>query len=246
MAEIMVYGAPAFFTVIGAVLLVFFCIKRVNGATPFVAMIKAMVSVSFIAAALSSAGFGALDPSRLRFMFFLVMGMIFGTMGDIALDLKYAHRRSEKVYTYAGFLAFLMGHIYYDTALINEFYIKGNALHIIIPVVVSVLVAAATILGEKLMGLEYGQYKGIVFLYSIFLVSFGAFSLSMCILHGFKNKGLNMILAGSVFFMISDFILSGTYFGKGKSRPVDIVVNHLTYYIAQFAVALSLCFVGIE
>ena len=37
-----------------------------------------------------------------------------------------------------------------------------------------------------------------------------------------------------------DLILSGTYFGEGKNRPVDIVTNHVTYYIAQFVIAGSL------
>ncbi len=66
----------------------------------------------------------------------------------------------------------------------------------------------------------------------------------MAMLNGWKVIGLDVISGGSVFFLVSDFILSGTYFGSGKSRPVDIVTNHVTYYIAQFAIALSLCFIS--
>ncbi len=53
---------------------------------------------------------------------------------------------------------------------------------------------------------------------------------------------LNFMFAGGIFFLISDLILSGTYFGEGKNRPVDIIINHVTYYIAQFLIASSLLF----
>lgn len=233
---------PILFSCVGAILLVFFCIKRVKGATPFVAMIKALASFCFIATALSSIAFGACDAPRLRFTFFMVMGLVCGAYGDIALDLKYAHRKSEATYTNAGFISFLFGHIFYDIGLVSEFYVKGNAKVIIIPTVISIAVVIGMYFSEKLMKLDYGQYRLIVSVYSAFLISLGAFSFSMAKLHGFRNVGLDIIFGGSIFFMISDFILSGTYFGQGKNRPVDIVTNHVTYYIAQYAIALSLCF----
>ena len=64
----------------------------------------------------------------------------------------------------------------------------------------------------------------------------------MSLLNGFKNACCVMMFVASIFFAVSDFILSGTYFGEGKSRPVDIITNHATYYIAQYLIALSLCF----
>ena len=36
--------------------------------------------------------------------------------------------------------------------------------------------------------------------------------------------------------------LSGTYFGEGKERPVDFVLNYVFYYGAQFTIAFSLLF----
>ena len=44
-------------------------------------------------------------------------------------------------------------------------------------------------------------------------------------------------------FAISDLVLSGTYFGKGKERPIDLLLNYLFYYGAQFVIAWSLLFV---
>ena len=41
---------------------------------------------------------------------------------------------------------------------------------------------------------------------------------------------------------VSDLILSGTYFGVGKERPVDLALNYLSYYPAQFLIASALVF----
>ena len=60
-------------------------------------------------------------------------------------------------------------------------------------------------------------------------------------LHGWHVTTLNLIFIGSILFALSDLVLSGTYFG-GKERPVDIILNYLTYYPAQFLIALSLLF----
>ena len=233
---------PYFFTGIGAALLAVFCVKRTKGSTPIVAMIKALVSVCFIATAFSGIAFTDFDYSHLRFGLWISMGLICGMLGDIALDLKYAHRKSSDQYTYAGFTAFLAGHILYDIGLINEFYIKGNILYLIVPVILCGVIAVFIRFSEKLLKVDYGKFRWIVVLYSPFLFSLVLFSLSMAILNGWKITGLNMIFVGSVFFAVSDLILNGTYFGEGKNRPVDIVTNHVTYYIAQFAIALSLCF----
>jgi len=52
-----------------------------------------------------------------------------------------------------------------------------------------------------------------------------------------------MMFAGGLLFTISDLILSGTYFGKGKERPVDIITNSVSYYAAQFVIALAMFFI---
>ena len=54
--------------------------------------------------------------------------------------------------------------------------------------------------------------------------------------------GMWLIFIGGVLFVISDLILSGTYFGVGKNRPVDIITNHVSYYLAQFVIASSILF----
>ena len=58
----------------------------------------------------------------------------------------------------------------------------------------------------------------------------------------FSSVATMVLVGGGVLFAISDLILSGTYFGEGKERPVDIITNGVTYYLAQFAIAFSLFF----
>ena len=76
---------------------------------------------------------------------------------------------------------------------------------------------------------------GIIF--STVLLS-GSLALSM----GWQNPTLNLFFAGGVLFALSDLVLSGTYFGVGKERPVDIISNNILYYGGQFLIAYSLLF----
>ena len=225
-------------TGIGMVLLCIFLKFRVGkGASALVTVIKSTVSIMFMFTAFNALYYGVNKTAVA-----VCAGLMFGMLGDIFLDQKFAHPDSAKVYTYAGFLVFAAGHVFYDAFLIRNFYTPGRILYIIIPLIVAVVVAGLNIAGEDLMKLKFGEYKLITAVYGAFLFSFVALSFSLSLLNGFKNICCVMLFAASIFFAVSDFILSGTYFGEGKSRPVDIIINHATYYIAQFLVALSLCF----
>ena len=63
---------------------------------------------------------------------------------------------------------------------------------------------------------------------------------SLALLHHWAVPTLNLFFAGSVLFAVSDLVLSGTYFGVGKDRPIDLALNYLTYSPAQFLIAFSL------
>ena len=62
-------------------------------------------------------------------------------------------------------------------------------------------------------------------------------------MNNFSEMTLNFMFVGGVLFLLSDLILSGTYFGEGKRRPVDIVTNHVAYYAAQFVIASAVMFI---
>ena len=115
-------------------------------------------------------------------------------------------------------------------------------LHLILPVVFAVIFTVGVLVLEKPMKVKYGNFKTIVVCYSFILALMMGMSGSLAIMHSFKNMTLNLMFVGGIFFVVSDLILSGTYFGEGKERPVDLISNIVIYYIAQFAIAFSVLF----
>ena len=172
----------------------------------------------------------------------VISGLLLGLLGDVFLDLKYVDKERTKGYTYAGFIVFGVGHILFITALIIEYFYEANALFIILPIVISIALAFITILLEKPLKLKYGQYKIISLCYAICLFGTLLFSLFAAIHFRFQITTLNMFFFGAVSFTMSDLVLSGTFFGEGKERPIDFTLNYVFYYGAQFTIAMSLLF----
>lgn len=237
---------PVVFFAAGMVFLAAFLSKRVKGATASAVILKSYASLGFIAAAMSAILIYKLSGAELLYGVMIGCGLLFGLLGDIWLDLKYAHSKYSKEYTYAGIISFILGHTMYVSGIIKYFCTRVVEIEgmgtIIIPSVICVVVGILMIFSEKPMKVKYGEYKAIIIIYSVFIAALPAFSISFARVLGFKNIVLDLMATGSVFFCISDAILTGTYFGEGKDRPVDIITNHITYYLAQYAIALSLCF----
>ena len=222
----------------GVVFIIMFLVKRVVKATAKAAFIKAMTSVCFILAWLVLAKQHMSD-----FTMFIGGGLLFGLLGDIWLDLKFCYPSDDDLFTKLGFSSFAIGHIFYIAAVI--FGVSGGfkPLAAVCALGVAVIAALVVFFGEKAMKLHYGAYKMISTLYGALLFFMTAFAIFSAIFGGVKeNMHLLVMGIGGVFFVISDLILSGTYFGEGKNRPVDIITNHVTYYLAQFIIALSPAF----
>ena len=94
------------------------------------------------------------------------------------------------------------------------------------------------------MKLSYGKFKSVVIAYGVILFAMVLISGSFALYYGWEKTSLNLIFVGGVFFAISDLILSGTYFGTGKERPIDLALNYITYYAGQFLIASTLVFIG--
>ena len=226
--------------VFGVIFLVLFLSSRVKKATPKAAFIKAMTSVCFILCWLVLAKQNMND-----FAMFLGGGLLFGLLGDIWLDLKFCYPQDDDLYTKLGFSSFAVGHFFYIAAIV--FGVSGGFRPLALACAAGVAVIAALVVffGEKAMKLHYGAYKMISTLYGALLFLMTAFAIFTAVFAGVKeNLHLLVMGIGGVFFVISDLILSGTYFGEGKNRPVDVITNHVTYYLAQFLIALSLAFMA--
>ena len=173
---------------------------------------------------------------------FLILGLLFGLLGDIWLDLKYVFPQEDALFTRAGIGVFGVGHILFAAGLLTRYYHGGKPLYIVLPFVLAALGSAGNLLLEKKMKLDFGGLRPMLGAYGFLLFSTVFLAGSLALLGRGKIATLNLFFLGGVLFAISDMILNGTYFGKGKERPVDLASNYLTYYGAQFLIASSLMF----
>ena len=217
--------------IFGMISLAFYIPEKLRGYTVRAVLMKSVVSLLFVAVAVSARSTAVLAP-------FIILGLVFGLLGDIWLDLKYVFPSYDSIFTYAGFSVFGIGHVLYCTGLLFQY---GAGRYLICSFVLAAATAGAVLLMEKMMKLSYGKMKPVVLIYSFLL--FSTVFIAGGLLYVKREPALWFIFIGIAFFAISDLILSGTYFGDGKKRPMDIISNYLFYYIGQFLIAYGLAFV---
>ena len=226
---------------LGAITLFFYVREKIRSYSLKAVLLKTIVSTLFIAVAVCAAWNAPAAPGKMAP--FIILGLVFSLLGDIWLDLKYVYPEQDYPYSIAGFTVFGVAHVFYFIGIALQYYISGKLGHALIPVAAGVLMSICNLLLEKPMNFEFGRLKKAVFTYGIFLFTDLALSFSFALMHGFGETALNLYFIGVVLFTLSDLVLSGTYFGKGKDRPVDFILNYLFYYGGQFLIALSLLFV---
>lgn len=224
----------------GVIALVFYIREKLRAYSLKAVYLKTLVSVLFLAVGVTGAFRCAGAGEESLLCPFVLMGLLFGLLGDIWLDLKYVFPEKDEPFTYAGFCVFGIGHVLYIAGMLLVWAPEGKPLTVLLPFLLALLMSAGTALLEKPMGLRYGKMKPTVIAYGFLLFSTGTVSGLLAVLHGWRVPALNLIFAGGVLFALSDLVLSGTYFGTGKDRPIDIILNYLTYYPAQFLIASSL------
>lgn len=222
---------------LGLIVTTVFLFKRSQGANITNLILKTVSSVAFLLTAMVAI---MLNPETLNYGVLILMGGALGLIGDIVLDLKCIYLEDADKYLYAGFSFFLAGHVLYNIAIVMLNGLKWQ--QVIICIAISILIGTITVLTSKTMKIEFGKFKLIVLAYSSLLVLTSATS----ILSAFLTGDVSMIILaiGAVLFLLSDLVLSFTYFSKGWDKPVHIFVNHLLYYAAQFLIASSIMFIA--
>lgn len=216
----------------GIIILVWYIREKIRGYTMKAVFLKTVVSVIFVSIAVTAGSSAVIAP-------FMIMGLLFGLLGDIWLDLKYVFPAQDETFTYAGFIVFGIGHILYVAGLLIQYGARG---YIAVSFCLAAVAAGLVLVLEKPMKLSYGRMRLIVLVYGFLL--FSTVFVSGALLLDHRAPALWLIFIGSVLFAISDLILSGTFFGVGKERPIDIVSNYLFYYGGQFLIAYSLVLMG--
>ena len=225
----------------GAIALVVYVREKIKAYSVKAVIIKAIVSVLFIAVGILGMAVSAVNPNLMGP--FVVFGLVCGLLGDIWLDLKYVFPEQDVPFTYAGFVSFGIGHVFYIAGMLDRFFPPDGLAYVIVPFVLAVVLSFGNALLEKPMKLDYGRMKPIVIGYGVLLFSTLLLSGSLALYYGWQELALNLMFAGAVLFTASDLVLSKTYFGEGYERPIDFVLNYFTYYPAQFLIATALMFV---
>ncbi len=230
--------------VCGAVLLFVYIREKIKAYSVKAVLLKSIVSVLFIMVGVYGAWLSASKGNASLLCPFAVLGLLCGLLGDIWLDLKYVFPEKDEPFTYAGFCVFGIGHILYIVGMLLSYYPAGRPMTVIVPVLLALVLSIGNAVLEKPMKLNYGKFKPVVIAYGVILFAMVMISGSLTLSYGWKVLPLNLFFIGGVFFAISDLILSGTYFGTGKERPIDLVLNYITYYAGQFLIASALVFIG--
>ncbi len=229
------------FLIIGVIITVMFLTKRTAKVTLNVAFLKCAASMCFILTGLFA--FVGNDNCPRIVGALVAVGAVWGMLGDIALDLKYVFKKYEKSYTNAGFISFLIGHIFYIAAMYFAF--GFNKLALIFGAVCSVIAFTFVFYSEPLLKIKYGDYKLITVFYMAVLGAVTGVAIGYAISSGYKLSQ-TLLNAGFMLFLASDAVLSGLYFSldeKKKTKRSSIVLNHILYYSAQFCIAISLLYI---
>lgn len=215
--------------------LVFIVFRTWKGGL-YAMLLKTLASLCFVSMGVVGLATSTLDnkvPLAL-----IVIGLLFGMVGDVLLDLKVLYD-NDKVYLNFGMLSFGLGHMAYFSAFTLFAYETETSLWL--PVLVSIGVALAVTVviligGKKLMKLDFGDYLWQTVAYTIILAFMVEYSLILAIL----DAGMWMVFVAFALFFLSDAVLSNQYFGgKLHSRPY-IAINHTLYYSAQILLALAI------
>lgn len=215
---------------------------RVGGPTGLIT--KAIASLSIIIFAFAT----MFDNGFSDVAAFVTLGLIFGMIGDIVLDLKVIYPEHNGYYLNAGMTSFSLGHFLYLAAIISYIgrsdlaYLNGPSwmsvamVSIAISLVLSVLVIF--VISPK-MKLDFGKFKWQSFAYSVLLMFMAAFSIGLA----FFYTKLWFVGAGMFMFLLSDLVLSTQYFGGKQDSKLLIVINHAMYYAAQTLIMSFLYFI---
>ncbi len=217
---------------LGLVSLIAFMVKCNKQRSVGGVFIKNITSIFFLFTAATAIYY---NQDFWKYGILILIGGVFGMLGDIYLDQKWVYPQHNDNYLNAGFVSFGIGHFFYIGAI---FLHMGFGLKdFLVPVIVGIVVAAFTLITEKPTKCDFGKFKPIVTVYCLVIGTMAGTALWGMIQSGFAVQYIVFEIA-ALLFLLSDVILSSMYFGT-KNTPLNFVLNHTSYYFAQFLIAFT-------
>lgn len=199
--------------------------------------IKNITSIFFILTAVTGAFNNTDMPDVWRYALPIVVGQVFGLMGDVYLDQKWLYPQHNDQYLNIGFISFGIGHFFYMGAMYTH--AKFEIKDMLVPLVIGVIVTAVNLALEKPTKQKYGKFFAIVTVYCLILGTM----LGTAFWAYIKTKQVSYLVytIGAALFLLSDVILSPMYFAikQDRNTPLNFVLNHTTYYVGQYLIALT-------
>ncbi len=178
-------------------------------------------------------GYSAYLVTNFAFNRQLLIGLIFGMVGDILLNLRYVFPKHGQKIFLVGILAFLIGHIMYLIALIPQ------ARHVWIWYCILIgALAAAALLAYIFRTMEVKKaFKifGVFYLGAVFIMT--AIAIGIAIFTPSRRAIVYAI--GAVLFTASDVVLIFNTF-SGVTKFSLRVTNLTLYYLGQILIACSM------
>ncbi len=220
-------------TVISAVLALLFIVVRVWKGGLVALLIKTLASMGFVITGLI--GVVVSDLPNTVPLALIVIGLLFGMVGDILLDLKVIYD-NDKIHLNSGMFSFTLGHICYFSAL--SILALETLDSLLVPILISigsaVVLTIATMYSGKLIKLDFGKFFYQVAGYSFALTFMTVYTLVLAIM----SAGLWLTFVALILFLVSDLVLSIQYFGDKITDKLLITINHGLYYTAQIILAV--------
>jgi len=218
---------------IGLIFQALFIYFRVHKNYHRCTVFKSLASITFVIIGIVSANVLNI------FTEFIILGLIFGALGDVFLGIRYLLEGSAKKLIFIiGTVAFTLGHVFYLAAIVplcTSRVLYATIIGIFVAVVILLWLFSVLEI-EKTMKIFGGVYIG-----SIVLMC--AFAATVLIINP-NDKAFQLFALGAFVFVISDIIWAFNTFSKPeKHKNWYGPVNLSLYYIAQLLIAMSLGFI---
>lgn len=226
--------------VVGAIMSSVFIVSKVINYSLKTIIFKTIASLLFVALGIY---LFITVPGHFLLKLFLLLGLIFGMLGDVLLGFKYITTKTKHIWILAGMFAFAFGHIFYLIGLFLEYYVPGQILFIFLPFITSICLCGVYMVISRKVGINFGPKMlpfGLFYLFCLMSMLSTAFY--MTLLHGFSIIQSVMFFCGAICFATSDCMLTGSYFKKGQRPKAYQATYSVFYYLAQFIIAFSLFF----